>query len=121
MAEWSQRNRLSVNRTGFGLSRFPGLGRPIIELMFEYTRDVRRRLCDHPVEVDLGDGRPVRFRRGEREYEVVTLLKSLSLIRPQDGIDTQLWQVRARRPGFLPRVYELRCDHGEWRMTAIWT
>lgn len=89
--------------------------------MFEYTPPMKRRLCHHPVEVDLGDGRPVRFRCGGREYEVVALLKALSLVRPDEGIDTQLWQVRARCPGFLPRTYELRCDHGEWRLTAIWT
>lgn len=82
---------------------------------------MKRRLCHHPVEVDLGDGGPVRFRQGGREYEVVTLLKTLALVRPEDDVDVRLWQVRARCPGFLARTYELSCDHGHWHLTAIWT
>ena len=49
------------------------------------------------------------------------MLKALTLIRPEDGIDMQLWQVRARCPGYLAGTYELSRDGGEWRLTAIWT
>ncbi|MCW2943876.1 MAG: hypothetical protein JWR24_593 [Actinoallomurus sp.] len=82
---------------------------------------MRRHVCDHPVEVDIRDDRPSRFRRGECEYEVVTFLKMLAFLRPQDDVDTQLWQIRARSEGTPERTYELQCDHGEWRMTATWS
>jgi hypothetical protein len=44
----------------------------------------------------------------------------LALRRPQDDVDTQLWQVRARSLSSPERTYELECDHGHWRMTAVW-
>ncbi len=52
---------------------------------------------------------------------MVTFLKMLAMLRPRDGVDTQLWQVRARATDAQERTYELQCDHGEWRMTAIWS
>jgi hypothetical protein len=82
---------------------------------------MRRRICDHLVQVEISDDKPSRFRRDECEYEVVTFLKMLALLRPRDGVDTQLWQVRARATDAQERTYELQCDHGEWRMTAIWS
>jgi hypothetical protein len=82
---------------------------------------MRRRACDHPVQIQVRDDRVIRFRQGEREYEVIALLKMLALLRPRDDVDTQLWQVRARSSGMPEGVYELRRDHGEWRMSAIWT
>lgn len=81
---------------------------------------MRRRICDHPVQVEIRDDRPSRFGRDEYEYEVVTFLKMLALLRPLDGVDTQVWQVRARTSDAQERTYELECDHGEWRMKAIW-
>jgi hypothetical protein len=82
---------------------------------------MRRRVCDHPVEVEIHDDRPNRFRRDECEYEAITFLKMLALLRPQDDVDTQLWQIRARSEDIPERTYELQRDHGEWRMTAIWS
>ena len=82
---------------------------------------MKRRTCDHPVEVEIRDDRPARFRQGEEDYEIITFLKMLALLRPQDDIDTQLWQVRARSADTPERTYELECDHGSWRMTAIWS
>lgn len=81
---------------------------------------MRRRLCDHPVQVRLHDDRPILFWQGEREYEVSALLKMVGLIRQEDDIDTRLWQVRARSGGVPDATYELECDHGTWRMVAIW-
>jgi hypothetical protein len=82
---------------------------------------MRRRTCDHPVQVTIRDDRPARFRHEEGDYEVITFLKMLALCRPQDDVDTQLWQVRARSARTPERTYELECDHGHWRMTAIWS
>lgn len=82
---------------------------------------MKRRICDHSVKVEILDDSPSRFRFDESEYEVVTFLKMLALIRPKDGVDTQLWQVRARSADTPERTYELQCDHGEWRMTAAWS
>jgi hypothetical protein len=81
---------------------------------------MRRHTRDHLVEVEIRDDRPSRFHHDECEYEVVTFLKMLALKRPQDGVDTQLWQVRARSADTSERTYELQCDHGVWRMTAVW-
>jgi hypothetical protein len=82
---------------------------------------MRRRTCDHPVQVTIRDDRPACFRQGDCDYEVITFLKMLALRRPQDDVDTQLWQVRARSVRTPERTYELECDHGRWRMTAIWS
>jgi hypothetical protein len=81
---------------------------------------MRRRVCDQPVQVEIRDHRPARFRRDQREYEVITFLKLLTLFRPQDDIDIQLWQVRARCGDRPARTYELRRDHQEWRLAAVW-
>ncbi|RAY10685.1 hypothetical protein DPM19_34070 [Actinomadura craniellae] len=81
---------------------------------------MRRRLSRHPVQVRFHDDRPVTFHHGEREYEVVALLKMLACVRPLDDVDLWLWQVRAQ-PGDGPEsTYELECDHGEWHLTATW-
>jgi hypothetical protein len=82
---------------------------------------MRRCVCDHPIQVQVSEDSPARFRRGECDYEVITFLKMLALLRPQDDVDTQLWQVRARSIDTPERTYELQCDHGTWRMTAVWT
>jgi hypothetical protein len=82
---------------------------------------MRRRECDHPVQIQIFDDRLIRFRHGEREFEVIALLKMLALLRPRDDVDTQLWQVRARSSGLPEAVYELERDHGEWRMSAVWS
>jgi hypothetical protein len=82
---------------------------------------MKRRICDDPVEVEILDDRPSRFHLDESEYEVVTFLKMLALLRPKEDVDTQLWQVRARSADTPERTYELQCDHGEWRMTAVWS
>lgn len=82
---------------------------------------MHRRTCDHPIQVEVRDDSPARFRRGDYDFEVITFLKMLALRRPHDGVDTQLWQVRARGTGEPERTYELECDHGRWRMTAIWS
>jgi hypothetical protein len=81
---------------------------------------MRRRVCDQPVQVEVREDRPIRFRRDRRDYEVITFLKLLTLFRPQNGIDIQLWQVRARSGDDPARTYELRRDHGEWHLTAVW-
>lgn len=81
---------------------------------------MRRRVCDEPIGVEVRDDRPVRFRRGDRDYEVITFLKLLTLLRPSDGIDVQLWQVRARCGTAPARTYELRRDHERWRLAAVW-
>lgn len=81
---------------------------------------MRRQACDEPVRVEVHGDRPARFRRGEHDYEVITFLKLLTLSRPQDDMDIQLWQVRARSGDDQSRTYELRRDHGRWRLTAVW-
>lgn len=88
--------------------------------MFDRLAGMRRRTCDHPVQVEIRGDSPACFRRDDCDYEVITFLKMLALRRPQDGVDTQLWQVRARSAGTPERTYELECDHGRWRVTAIW-
>lgn len=85
-----------------------------------YAHGMRRRVCDQPVQVEVQDNRPTRFRRDQHGYEVVTFLKLLTLFRPQDDLDIQLWVIRARRDDDPPRTYELRRDHGEWRLSAVW-
>jgi hypothetical protein len=80
-----------------------------------------RRTCDQPIQVEVRDDSPVRFHKGDADFEVITFLKMLALRRPQDNVDTQLWQVRARTDDEPERTYELECDHGRWRMTAIWS
>lgn len=82
---------------------------------------MKRHICDQPVEVEIRNDRPSRFHRGGCEYEVVTFLKMLALLRPRDGVDLQLWQVRARAGDDPERTYELQCDHGAWRMKATWS
>lgn len=89
--------------------------------MFEYDSGMKRHICDHRVQVEISDDRPSRFHRDQHEYEVVTFLKMLALLRPQDDVDTQLWQVRARSEDTPERTYELECDHGVWRIAAIWS
>jgi hypothetical protein len=81
---------------------------------------VRRRLCNYPVQIDVRDHRLVRFRQGDREYEVTALLRLLAMLRPRDDVDTQVCQVRARSGDLPEAIYELRRDHGEWRLSAIW-
>jgi hypothetical protein len=80
-----------------------------------------RRTCDHPVQVTILGDSPAGFRQGDHDYEVITFLKMLALRRPQDDVDTQLWQVRARSTDEFERTYELECDHGRWRVTAVWS
>jgi hypothetical protein len=89
--------------------------------MFDRLFDMRRRTCDHPVQVEIRGDSPAGFRQDDCDYEVITFLKMLALRRPQDDVDTQLWQVRARSSSTPERTYELECDHGRWRMTAIWS
>lgn len=91
-----------------------------VEHMFDRLSGMRRRTCDHRVEVEIRGDSPACFRLGDCDYEVITFLKMLALRRPQDDIDTQLWQVRARSANTPDRTYELECDHGRWRMTAFW-
>jgi hypothetical protein len=79
-----------------------------------------RRVCDHPVRIEVRDDRLIRFCGGGREYEVTALLRMLALLRPRDDVDTQLCQVRARSGDLPEATYELRRDHGEWRLSAIW-
>ena len=88
--------------------------------MFDRLFGMRRRTCDHPVQVEIRGDSPACFRQDDCDYEVITFLKMLALRRPQDDVDTQLWQVRARSSSSPERTYELECDHGHWRMTAIW-
>lgn len=73
------------------------------------------------MQIQIFDDRLIRFRHGEREFEVIALLKMLALLRPRDDVDTQLWQVRARSRDLPEAVYELERDHGEWRMSAVWS
>lgn len=88
--------------------------------MFDSLPRMRRRLHHHPVLVRLVDDRPILFWLGEREYEVIGVLKMVGLIRLDDDVDTRLWQVRARSAQGLEATYELECDHGKWSMIAIW-
>ena len=81
---------------------------------------MKRRTCDHPVQVKIRGDSPACFRQDDCDYEVITFLKMLAFRRPQNDVDTQLWQVRARSDHTPERTYELECDHGHWRMTAIW-
>lgn len=85
-----------------------------------YNQDMKRRTCDQPVQVKIRGDSPACFRQDDCDYEVITFLKMLAFRRPQDGVDTQLWQVRARSSDTPERTYELECDHGRWRMTAFW-
>lgn len=82
---------------------------------------MRRRVCDEPIRVEVRGDRPARFRWGDHDHEVITFLKLLTLSRPQDDIDVQLWQVRARSGDDQARTYELRRDHERWRLTAVWS
>jgi hypothetical protein len=82
---------------------------------------MNRQTCDQPVKVKIRDDSPACFSQDDCDYEVITFLKMLALRRPQDDVDTQLWQVRARSARTPARTYELECDHGSWRMTAIWS
>jgi hypothetical protein len=72
------------------------------------------------VQIEVRDDRLIRFRKGEREYEVTALLRMLALLRPSDDVDTQLCQVRARSGDLPEATFELRRDHGEWRISAVW-
>jgi hypothetical protein len=81
---------------------------------------VERRLRNDPVQVEIRDASPIGFRWDEREYEVVTLLKMLAFVRPAQDVDTQLWQVRARSGDRPAKTFELECDHGSWRVAALW-
>lgn len=88
--------------------------------MFDILAGMSWRVCDHPVQLEVRDDRLIRFRQGGREYEVTALLRMLALLRPRDDVDTQVCQVRARSSGLPEATYELRRDHGEWRLSAIW-
>ena len=81
---------------------------------------MRRRVCDDPVQVHVSGERMVGFRRGGRDYEVVALLKMRACIRPLDGVNSRLCQVRARSSATPETMYELQCEHGRWRLTAEW-
>lgn len=81
---------------------------------------MRRRLCNDPARVSIHDGRPVLFWYADRECTVTALLKMVALVRLEDDTDTRLYQVRARCGDELEAVYELECDHGTWRLAAIW-
>ena len=81
---------------------------------------MRRRLCGDPARVSIHDDRPVLFWCADREYEVTALLKMVALIRLEDDTDTRLYTVRARSTDGAEAVYELECDHGEWRLAATW-
>ena len=82
---------------------------------------MRRRVYDEPVNVEVLADRPAGFTWAGRGYEVITFVKMLGLQRPRDGVDTQLWQVRARPVGTqAPATYELCRDHGAWRLSAVW-
>lgn len=82
---------------------------------------MKRRACDQPVQVQVLADRPASFTWDGRSYEVITFLKMLGLQRPREDVDTQLWQVRARPQGAqVPATYELRRDHGEWQLAAVW-
>ena len=81
---------------------------------------MRRRTCGEPIEIQIRDDRPVRFRRGDREYEITAVLKMLALLRPREDVDTQLWLLRVRGGGQPEATCELRRDHGQWLLSAIW-
>ena len=40
---------------------------------------MRRRTCDHPIQVKILGDSPAGFRQGDRDYEVITFLKMLAL------------------------------------------
>lgn len=81
---------------------------------------MRRLVCDDPVQVRIRGERLVGFRREGCEYEVVALLKMLAYVRPRDEVNRRLCQVRARSEGRPEATYELQCDHGRWRLVAVW-
>lgn len=92
----------------------------LFERVFEYDGRVERRLRNDPVQVELSDTSPMGFRWEDRDYEVVTMLKMLAFVRPTEDVDTQLWQVRARSADRPEATFELECDHGAWRVAALW-
>lgn len=81
---------------------------------------MRRRTCDDPVQVRISGDRLVGFRRGGCEYEVLALVKLLAYIRPMEEVNRRLCQVRARSASTPEATYELQCDHGRWRLVAVW-
>jgi hypothetical protein len=81
---------------------------------------MRRHTVDDPVRVQIRDDKLSRFRWAGGLYEVTGLLKMIAVRDPRGDVDTQLWQVVARSGAAPCGTYEIQCDHGEWRLTAVW-
>jgi hypothetical protein len=81
---------------------------------------VLRQLCDRSTTVETHDGMPVRFQWDQGMLSVTAHLKALRLIRSQDSVDIQFWQLEAIGAGHPTRIYDLECDQGEWRVAATW-
>ena len=81
---------------------------------------MRRRACDDPVQVEFRNETMSRFRWAERDFEVVALLKMIAVRDPRGGVESQLWHVGALSGDARAATYEIHCDHGAWRLAAIW-
>jgi len=79
-----------------------------------------RRAYDDPVQVQIRGDMMTYFRWAEELYEVTALLKMIAVRDPRGGVETQLWQVAARAGAARSGAYEIQCDHGEWRLAAVW-
>ena len=81
---------------------------------------MRRRTYDDPVQVQIRGDMLTHFRWADDLYEVTALLKMIAVRDPRGGVETQLWQVAAQAGAARTGTYEIRCDHGRWRLAAIW-
>lgn len=79
-----------------------------------------RRVCDDPVQVQIRGDMLTHFRWYDDLYEVTSLLKMIAVRDPREGVESQLWQVAARAGAARQGTYEIQCDHGEWRLAAVW-
>lgn len=56
---------------------------------------------------EASDDMPVRTQWDQRQSQATTHLKAIGLIRPQDGVDVQLWQVESSDGGRPGGIYDL--------------
>jgi len=81
-----------------------------------------RRAYDEPVRVRMHEGGLTHFHWADDLYEVTELIKMVAVWHPRARVETQLWHVAAAARTGTERhgMYEIECDHGNWRLVAMW-